>query len=226
MPSRTLRPGYTQWISEAFFKDENSEPCVWHHGTDAEPFNVFTRWEDASIGFHFGSRNTASERLRMISNATEQIDGGTIIPVLCRAARPLRLCDHHTWSQDNIARSLFSAGVLKTEEEVDFVIDSCRDTMIFAALEAAGYDAIIYTNETEGEDQDSILIWRAELLKSPDAVSFDLDDPRLYPQKTAPDPDLKRWEVLSDEIATDADDLYSFRCCPEAWFKDADGLSP
>jgi len=224
---RTLKPGYTQWISEAFFKDENGEPRIWYHGTDVEPFNIFTRWEEASIGFHFGCEETAADRLRMILEVADK-EQGAIIPVICRASRPLRLRDQFMWGQHSVAHALFSVGVLNSQDEIDFIVESGRDSMIFAALEDAGYDAIIYKNECEGpgKNQDSLLVWRAELLKSPDAASFDFDDPRLLPQKPAPKADYRRWEVLSDEIAADAADLYSFRCDPEAWFEEEMGASP
>lgn len=214
-----MKPGYADWIAGAAFNDRRGVPQIWHHGTDADEFNVFTRWDDASIGFHFGTLEAAKHRTDIIYRMSET-NGGTIIPVLCRAQRPLRLRDQFMWEQDDVARALLNAGVLKSQDEVDFVIDDASEAMIFAAIEAAGYDCVVYKNEceTDGKSSDSLMVWRAELLKHPEASRFDLDDPRLLPQKMAAEKDIKRWKWLAREIKAADEALTDFQSDPEAHF--------
>lgn len=176
-------------------------PRLWLHGTDVDtPFNVFCRWEDFSLGFHFGGPEAANARLEAI-----QADGemaGSIIPVYCRAVRPLRLPDLYTWGQSEIVDALAEAGVLANEDEEDFVYEEASAEAIFAALEEAGYDSVVYGNRCEHKERetDSLCVWRAELLKSPFAASFDPADPRLLPQLPAAGRDLTAWTSIGMEI--------------------------
>lgn len=228
MPAGSVRPGYREWIADTAFRDESGAPRVWHHGTDADDFNVFTRWDDASIGFHFGDLQTAQSRLATIYRMAEETEG-SIIPVLCRAANPLRLRDQFMWDLDDVAAALLAAGVLQSEDEVDFVVDSASVTMMFAAIEAAGHDCIVYRNLCEGdvaEGSDSLLVWRAEMLKHVDADAFDPEDPRILPQKPASEDDLGHWQQTAEEIEADGDALRAFRRRPEAWLAEAARATP
>lgn len=198
--------GLSGWLDGAAFVDERGAPVVWYHGTDwLEPFNVFSRWDEASIGFHFGTREVANYRVAdMFRMGPPGEAEATVIPVICRARNPLRLPDLYCWGQQEIASALFEAGVLRSEEEWDHVVDSCSEEAIFAALEEAGYDAVVYGNECEHKEEvtDSILVWRAELLRSPFARSFDPDDPRLLPDHPTPadEGDLAMWRDLGLRI--------------------------
>lgn len=190
-----------QWGAGSAFTDGAGNPTLWLHGTDIDtPFNVFCRWEDFSLGFHFGGPEAANARLRDIQGAGEA--GGTIIPVYCRASRPLRLPDLFTWGQDEVVNTLADAGVLLTEEEEEFVYEEASAEAIFAALEEAGYDCVVYGNRCEHKEMetDSLCVWRPELLKSPFAASFGRDDPRLMPQLPTDDRDLSAWKSIANEI--------------------------
>jgi hypothetical protein len=217
-----MKSGYEEWISGSAFRDEGGAPRVWFHGTDADHFNVFARWDDASIGFHFGDRTTAQNRLEMIYRMAEETEG-SVIPVLCRARNPLRLRDQFMWDQDDVANALLAVGILNSQDEVDFVVEACSATMIFAVIEEAGHDCVVYGNlcEDEANGSDSLMVWRAEMLKHADATSFDLEDPKLLPQNPASASDIQRWRELSQEIAADRAALREFRSDPEAWFAQA-----
>lgn len=172
-------------------------PTVWFHGTDAEEdFNVFTRWDESSIGFHFGSAPTAFGRLTSILSVDEMDirEGLRVLPVYCRAERPLRLRDHHTWRLDRVADELYDLG-LASEAVVEEIAAGCDEYLLFAAIEAAGHDCVIYANETEsaGRRDDSLIVWRPELIKGIHAAGFDRDDPRILPQRPVATDDLEAW---------------------------------
>jgi len=192
-----------RWIEGSAFAP-GGRPAVLFHGTDVhDDFNIFTRWGEGSIGFHFGTREAANARLDSIFQAAPPDEAdGIIIPVLCRASRPLRMRDLMLWDQDDIARELMRQGVLLSDEECDHVVDSMSEATVFAAIEEAGYDCVVYGNECEhkAEVTDSVMVWRAELLKSPFADSFDPADPRLLPQRETSAGDYRDWERLGREI--------------------------
>ncbi|MGY3581433.1 hypothetical protein ACVIGB_000497 [Bradyrhizobium sp. USDA 4341] len=191
------------WLEGSAFR-RNGAPTVWYHGTDApEDFNIFTTWGEGSIGFHFGSAPTASARLgaTRLPGDPDDIEACRIIPVYCRAQRPLRLKDHHCWRIDRVAAELADLGLVNTEIE-DYIADGCDEFAVFAAIEAAGFDSVIYANETESEGRldDSLLIWRPELVKSIFASRFNVDDPRILPAHPERwrSRDLQRWQEKRD----------------------------
>ena len=204
-----------RWLEGSAFV-VGGKPIVLYHGTDIQdPFNIFTRWEgEASIGFHFGTKEVANSRITEIFRMESPEErGGIIIPVLCRARNPLRLPDQYMWDQWDVASALYKAGVLANEDEVEFVADSCSAEMLFAAIEEAGYDCVVYGNECEHKPEvtDSFVLWRSEFLKSPYAAGFDLADPRLLPQNPTPDADFREWERLSRDIDDQRRKLAEFR---------------
>jgi len=207
--------GMARWLEGSAFAD-GGVPAVLYHGTDIhDPFNVFTRWEgESSIGFHFGTREVANARIDEIFRmAAPDEREGIIIPVICRARNPLRLPDLMLWGQWECARALLEAGVLRSEEEMDHVADSCSEDAIFAAIEEAGYDCVVYGNECEhkAEVTDSVIVWRSELLKSPWAASFDPADPRLLPQAPTDPADMDDWERRALSISAAREELRDLR---------------
>lgn len=206
------------WAEGAAF-NENGMPRLWLHGTNIyEPFNIFTKWDEFSIGFHFGGPEAANARVENIYGEIlgEELEG-VIIPVVCRAANPLRIPDLYTWKQSSIASALYDAGVI-SDVEADYLEESSSCEMVFAMLEEAGYDSLIYENmcEHKAKPTDSLLIWRAELLKSPYAASFDKADPRLLPQLPTPQDDIENWRRLAASIASEKAAFREFRLQNEA----------
>mgnify|MGYP001428722723 CR=1 FL=1 len=202
-----------EWADGSAF-NEGGMPRLWMHGTNVtEPFNVFTRWEDFSVGFHFGGPEAANDRAQNIHDEIlgEDFDG-VIIPVFCRATNPLRIPDLYTWEQHRVASALIDAGVID-EGEAEFLEESASAEMIFAILEEAGYDSLVYGNLCEHKEEvtDSICVWRAELLKSPFASSFDRDDPRLMPQLPTDERDMEMWRAMSGSIEAEKEALREFR---------------
>lgn len=200
MSNRNLEIG--KWADGSAFV-ENGTPKLWFHGTDLhDPFNIFAYCGEGSLGFHFGDQKAANNRIDEIFRMmhTEENEG-IIIPVICRATNPLVLSDLYTWGQHDVASALADAGVID-DEEIDFVADLATEAALFAAIELASYDCIVYRNLCENKDEptQSLLIWRAELLKSPYAASFEKDDPRLLPQNHTLDSDYQSWKQLASDI--------------------------
>ena len=201
-----------KWAMNSAFL-EDGLPRMWFHGTDEDrPFNIFTRWDDDySLGFHFGSKEAANDRLAQMYRMGPIIEG-VIIPVFCRARSPLRLPDLYTWGQSTLVDALFDKGVI-TDGIANYIEESCSVVPIFAAIEEAGYDCVVYSNlcEHHEEPTDSIFVWRSELLKSPFASSFRTHDPRLLPQNPTSSEDMRNWEMLGMEIATEREVIRSIR---------------
>jgi hypothetical protein len=197
----THQTDLSDWLDGSAFA-RHGAPTVWYHGTDvADDFNIFTTWGESSIGFHFGSAPTASARLSTtrLPEDLDDLDACRIIPVYCRAQRPLRLKDHHCWRIDRVAAELADLGLVSAEIE-DHIAVGCDEFAVFAAIEAAGFDSVIYANETESEGRldDSLLIWRPELVKSIFASIFNPADPRILPERPERSRDLQRWQTNRD----------------------------
>lgn len=105
-----MRDTLKNWMEGSAFLDDDGRPVVFFHGTDAhDQFNVFTRFDEQSLGFHFGSAEAANDRLRQIFRMVPQDENeGLIVPVYCRAANPLRLEDLYTWGQRAVVRGSVS----------------------------------------------------------------------------------------------------------------------
>jgi hypothetical protein len=199
------------WAEGSYFADDGTgQPVRWFHGTDIDDhFNVFARCDEASLGFHFGTADAANDRLRQIECLA---DGGSIIPVYCRAANPLVLNDLFTWSQWDVASALCDAVIL-TEDEAEFVADSASAEMIYAAIEEAGYDCVLYGNvcEARASGQNSLMVWRASLIKGVNSSAFDRNEPRILSQLPASDDELSWHSHIETGIENCREELRAFR---------------
>jgi hypothetical protein len=200
------------WAEGSHFNDADGTPRRWFHGTDIEDsFNIFAYFDEASLGFHFGSVSAANDRLAQIFRMTDE-PGGNIIPVHCRGVRPLVLNDLYTWGQWDVASALGDCGIL-TDDEVEFVAASASAAMLFAAIEEAGYDCVLYTNVCESMEtaEESLMVWRAALVKGEHSVSFERDDPRILSQLDPTDEDWQWHRSLEREIDSCREELRSMR---------------
>lgn len=198
-----MRSSAADWISGSAFVDENGRPVVFYHGTDIDlPFNVFCQCGEGSIGFHFGSADTADTRLRQIRQGDLDYDDGmSVIPVICRSTNPLRLSDLLCWGTREVINALVDADVMTVPEaEALLDDDDCDLETIYAYIEEAGHDSVVYRNWTEGGTGDSLITWRPELLKSPFSCDFDRNDPRLLSQAATDPQDLRRSVAMNEAI--------------------------
>lgn len=191
--------GLKRWMEGSAFR-QGDVPQTFFHGTDADDFSIFTRWEEFSIGFHFGSQQSAQNRIDQM-----ECENGRTIEVYCRAKSPLRMTDHHTWSLKNILGEMESLGIVD-EETAELIYDKEDDSWLFAALEIAGYDCVVYENATE-KGGDSIFLWDAALVKSTRSTHFNLTDPRFDPSLKASKSDLYMYHQLRREIEEARADL-------------------
>lgn len=203
----------SNWMEGGAFKNDDGTPLVWFHGTDSElNFNVFTKTDDYSIGFHFGNADAANDRINeMFRMVPRDENAGVIIPVICRAKSPLRLPDLYEWSLDQIADAMLNCDLIDDVEH-EWLVQRLRPEDVFAVLEEKGYDSVVYLNECEHKEGkvDSIFVWRAELLKSPYAATFDLNDPCLLPQNETSEVDMENWEILASEIEAAKEEYREF----------------
>jgi hypothetical protein len=200
--------GFNDWFEGSAFKDENGRPKTLYHATDCdENFNIFAVSEEGSLGYHFGSLDSATERLRVFDRTWNGKTikplpmAGSIIPVVCNAQNPLRLRDHHLWGTSSVAHELLDMGVI-SEEQYDYITEEFEDQSTFAAIEMAGFDCIIYRNETEhsGTPSDSLIIWRAEQVKSIYSSTFDRSSPYLSEGHPAKEADFQQWIHMAKAI--------------------------
>ena len=213
------RPGFSEWIEGSAFVDGEGVPIVMYHGTDTgSDFNIFALTNEASIGFHFGDYQAAQKRIDTIS-ILEEDPGywGAVVPVVCNARNPLRLTDHFTWELGNVCNELYDLGVVDDDQR-DYVLESCSEYALFAAVELAGYDCIVYLNQTEhdGAPADSLLVWRAEQLKSPYSARFDRGVPGLVSGIPHDPNDFKCWESIKEELDSHKEALLDLMSAPQS----------
>jgi hypothetical protein len=197
-----VRPGLTEWSEGSAFADRHGTPLVLYHGTDTGAyFNIFARTEESSSGFHFGDLAAAHKRIENMTRSEDSGAWGAIVPVFCNARNPLRLMDHHTWDIANVCSELYDLGIVN-DDQFNLIVNSYNEYSLFAAIEMAGYDCIVYSNETEhaGTPSDSVIVWRAEALKGAYAAIFDRNDPGLVPGIEHDPDDLECWDTVKDEI--------------------------
>lgn len=179
---------------------------LWHHATDTEsPFTIFCRQDEASIGFHFGSHPAARERhaiMHRMEDPTIRPTLGFMVSTLVRLRSPLRMRDKFCWDLDQVTSELVAQDVIDGATE-ETILDAADTQALFAAIELAGHDGILYANETEGVHDgrsDSVLVWRASSIRSVHCACFDLDDPRLCPTMARSDDDVLWWRRNEDDI--------------------------
>lgn len=201
-----------EWIEGSHFVSADGVPVILYHGTDVEePFNIFAYCDETSLGFHFGSVDAAHDRLRQISSEPGD-QNRNIIPVYCRATSPLVLNDLYTWGQLDVTSALVDQGII-TEEEAEFVLGSASAEMLYAVIEAAGYDCVVYTNicEDGSSHSESLMIWRASLVKGVHSTAFDTNDPRILSQTAASEQERSWYDIREQEIKECRNALLSLR---------------
>jgi hypothetical protein len=133
-------------LAETILRDAAGRPITVYHGTNI-PFDRFEYTED--IGFHFGTLETARTRLDQIGWDGIVDDDRLIMSVNLLMKNPLRLPDLLTWKPSAVLNALRDAGVI-TQEVADEFDGEVDIDFVREALDAAGYDGIVYQNATEG----------------------------------------------------------------------------
>lgn len=225
---------FERWFEGSAVVDVAGRPQVVYHGT----LSSFDEPDTGhGLGFHVGNAKQASDAAlrkrdhgwtRYQRNVDEAIGGEQVMPLYAAIRNPLRLPDLEDWVPYQVV------AVLKQEKALpDDVCDRLMAAVsppwegeiaprghfeaIRSALEAAGYDGIVYRNEREGtvggfrreSSGDSWIAFRPWQLKSATANrgSFDPAHPSVLRQARA-DADAPRAALARREDRTFAVGLF------------------
>lgn len=182
--------------------DENGEPRVVYHSTRGD-FSVFKDQPASDLGFHFGTAEQAEERLDATRGkyhvagqglATEA--GESVMPVFVSIKNPLRVEDPGYFSagDDAFYQELTGAGI-----EIERGSDSATTAR---AIEDAGYDGLVYENESEG-GQDSFATLNSAQIKSAtgNTGAFDGSNPDIrYSKAATPEAEARHNKEFSEDF--------------------------
>lgn len=191
------RPGWDDW-SNGYLTN------LWFHSTDTdEPFALFCRTEEGSIGFHAGTLSAAHDRHETV-HAHEPISKrhycGYILGLIIRYSKAFRIDDPHTWDLETLTAEFLDQGLINEAEE-EFILYKRDEAAIFAVLERSGFDAILYPNMCEGvRGEESIIVWRTENIRSASAVSFIEGCPLLCPTLRPEEFEIDIWKSQARRI--------------------------
>lgn len=180
---QTQSEAFRKWFGDSVVTENGKaggKPLRVAHATRAD-FDIFESQPGSDFGFHFGSIEQAGGRLDgtrgKLHVAGKGIagDGESIMPVYLAIKNPLRVTDPGYFSgmDDVFVGELRELGVAVRNEATHAEL---RD-----AIEAAGYDGLVYENESEEGGGDSWVALRPEQVKSATANNgnFDPNNPSI-----------------------------------------------
>lgn len=173
---------FVKALDEKFNPKKTSEvvndgmPAVMYHGT-TEDFTVFERGD---IGYHFGTKDQAEDRVNLIARLRDT-EHKKVMPVYLNIKNPYVFdIDHGNWNGAFVAKRMLAAKEFKGNEaatvelnEIAQLYDVSKEAtqksneMLRKFFEKRGYDGIKYLNENEGETIDfSYIAFRKNQIKS------------------------------------------------------------
>jgi hypothetical protein len=179
--------------------DEKGRPLVVHHGTTAR-FNTFRRGD---IGFHFGTREQAGNRVS--EEDWNNVDGYTMTPIenagilsgYLNIRNPLYFpADIGDWNGDYLAEKI----LFEYENVFPFELsESDRNELRSISrmstrtgsmamrrwLRGKGFDGIIYENNVEGEGKSYIIFSPTQFKSVENLGTFDPENGNFYHQSNA-----------------------------------------
>ena len=138
----TESDAFKRWFNDSKVVDSNGKPLVVYHSTNALPWGANNIGFSAFItdtsegGAHFGTKDQA--------NSFGAGANRRIMPVYLSLKKPLRLVDAGSFEAEYLAPQLADMGIIDSYEDIITTKDAQK------AIEAAGYDGIIYLNRREG----------------------------------------------------------------------------
>ncbi len=172
----TETPAFTAWFRNSKVVDGNGDPMVVHHGTmSPDDFDVFDTGSVGDLGSHFGSREQAAH-FTGETNTTRH-EYGRVLPCYLSIQNPLTLPDLNRWDRKTMIPELAKLGI-EVGEHPAYKIHSAdmADNMmrharagrdqIVAAIEAHGYDGVVYENTWEGTGGESWIVFHPNQIKS------------------------------------------------------------
>lgn len=197
---------FWRWFGDSKVVAANGAPQVMYHGTGAD----FDAFSEAGFGGHFTSDTEVASRFA-------GVDNGRVLPVYLSLKNPLRVADHGGNHTD--AKGVALALVDATALPADYLNDAFYERLMKDgalgnfdkyeannleelrrmrdALEAQGYDGIVYNNTAEGGG-DAYIAFRGAQIKSAtgntgafnagnDDIAFSRGQPGLF--------DSGQWDV-------------------------------
>ena len=105
---------FAKWFGQSKVVNENGEPLVMYHGTQAGGKIDSFKSSIGEIGIHFGTAQQARSRLE----DTNAGDGSATYPVYLSIENPLRLDDLGTWTRFTMPDALVTKGVMTKSEKL------------------------------------------------------------------------------------------------------------
>lgn len=168
-------PLFRRWFGKSCIVDSNGNPRIAYHGTRSSFSTFKSKRRNPELGFHFGSVAPAA----FFAGYSSDQGRGTasvIMPVYLRIENPIRMFDifeRGRRSAENVARWLYRDGLLREKEREEILRARSAGeagALAMRAIEALGYDGIVYANEWEGGDseanEDSYVVFSPEQIKS------------------------------------------------------------
>lgn len=166
---------FTRWFGRSKIVDEDGAPRIVYHGTTVDFDSFRTKKRNPALGFHFGSVSQA-EWFAGYDERSRTSRGSRILPCFLRIENPLRMPDVFNRGLDGaieVAYWLFREGAI---QKIVYA-RVCRaksareaDDRVVIAIEALGYDGIVYENVHEGgtwnTNEDSYIGFQAQQIKS------------------------------------------------------------
>lgn len=174
---QTGSPEFKAWFGDSKVVDADGTPLVVYPGTRAD-FDTFKSPSGSDLGFHFGSAQQADgrggTRLMGASNTLT-------LPVYLSIENPLRVTDPGYFGVQDPSDNAFALELRSLGVEA---VPGMSNAELARAIEAAGYDGLVYENESEGEGGTSWAALRPEQIKSAvgNRGTFDPNDPSILNQ--------------------------------------------
>lgn len=179
----TSTPAFKSWFGDSAVTDDNNNPLVVYHATNADPTTFRS-------GTHFGTAAAANKRfedLYSFSVDTVKRDPGRfqVVPVYLKIENPLRLPDLASLPEDDgtlrpdideapesrawenegdLTTTLYERDIITRDEFWEYQYK--RTEQLFPLLKEKGYDGIVYKNAFEDKGSDSWIVFDASQVKS------------------------------------------------------------
>ena len=183
-----LNDAFWRWFGKSVVRNKDGSPMVVYHGTMAmESFTTF-RPRHGFLGMHFGTKEAADHFVADYVDEKYSDHRSRIYPVYLSIQNPYYMADMGGWESDGlftlggisqwVSEKIISRADVAKLRKMD---DEAKMIFLRAALNRAGYDGIIYDNETEDIGSESYLIWNPGQVKSAtgNRGTWDRNDPSI-----------------------------------------------
>lgn len=168
---------FLNWFDDSVVKnDSNDIPYIVFHGTETSWIRSDNKFKEKpySFGFHFGTNDSAFQRVSMIADETSE---SNIIPVYLRINNPLITPDMDDWMEMDEWETIFMDNEVTRPKFIKSDLYKIAQTPdAYSALEYlplikdlildCGYDGIVYVNAHEDIGSESYIVFDNKQIKS------------------------------------------------------------